>query len=182
MLKVSAKPKLPKNASGKGLGSHATFRRLCHRGECTLFEPMIGGRSRYDFSHGWQGEATALCVSGSVDTGPEPTDCKSVDMSAHAATFRTPWAPLAPNAASLVARRSLEKSFGAPTHPTVAPPREGRWHRNSRVEHRFVEQSGSEAPQCIPNGFGELRQVAPGSNVGWARVQATSQGVIGTRP
>ena len=75
------------------------------------------------------------------------------------------------------------KKYSAPTHPTVAPPQEDRWHTISRVGRENAKQCSSKATPCSsPEGFGELRQVAHGIGVRWARVQATSQGVMGTRP
>ena len=46
-----------------------------------------------------------------------------------------------------------------------------------------AEQSGIKATRCLfHKEIGELRQVTQGNVLGWARVQATSHGVMGTRP
>ena len=73
------------------------------------------------------------------------------------------WCPNSPNRGTKATRRE------------VVPTIQGRTCEAEQGEIKATRRLTQEE-------IGELRQVTQGNGVGWARVQATSHGVTGTRP
>ena len=78
-------------------------------------------------------------------------------------------------------KKLVEKKFGTPTHPTVAPRHKkgGGTHFLRRREQCSKKDNTVLHPQGKLANCGGLQKRI---GVWCARVQATSQGVIGTRP
>ena len=95
-----------------------------------------------------------LCkVSGSVDMVPEPSGCTQ-PPSLSSCDCRQAALSAASCECSLPDRRKKPaKTFGAPTHPTVAPPREGRWHLKSRVERGLPSKAEARHHSAFPEEF-----------------------------
>ena len=95
---------------------------------------------------------------------------------------RTPGAPPAGSTASLKAKGAWTKNFGAPTHPTVAPSREGRWHLKSRVERGLPSKAEAGHHRAFPEEFWRTAASCAWQQCWIGSSSSHISGVIGTRP
>jgi len=95
-----------------------------------------------------------LCkVSGSVDTVPEPSGCTQPPSLSSCDRRQAALSAAGCECSLPDWRRKPAKDFGAPTHPTVAPPQEGRRDAFCRVERGLPSKAKARHHRAFPEEF-----------------------------